>query len=235
MELTASMAISGMVCMAVAGAYRGMVERGVDAKCKMNLHVLASSAIAYAYENDGEFPWAMDGYGECWDFKTAGATYEPGLLYEYTESSSILMCPKCAGEKDNWAGGGFTGYNYNTSYAGKCRGDMAERTTPSGIDDFPSLEHLALFGDAGYGDPERMNKFMRAPKSDKEYDGSGSAVRKGGTQSFRHLGHANIAFADGHVESIRQSYRQDGSKGFVSGHTGFIDSGNGLYSGLLRE
>ena len=235
-ELIVSLCILTILATTLVCAVRSGVEQAKDARCKLNLHALAMAAIEYANDHMGTLPWAMKSVNECWDFKTDGGDYEPGILYDYTGSSSILMCPSCAGKKDNWAGGGMTGYNYNSSYAGKVKGERGKRECPSDIDRFPDTSKLALFGDGGYGEePEKMNKFMRAPKSDKEFDSSSGSIRRGGTQSFRHRGHTNVAFADGHVEGICQSYKQDGSEGFVAGKTGFISPDNSLYSGNLNH
>ncbi len=210
-------------------------EAALDARCRSNLRQLAMACTEYA-RNSGRFPWGScrkDGYSTyCWDFKKriGSAFHEPGDMWrEYRADGDIVQCPKCRHMYDNWDGNAFTGYNYNCAYVGKVEGDRAYRKRPLawGAVRFP--EALLLFGDGGYaGGP---NKFMRAPQATREYDYSAAGTREAGTQAFRHLGHSNVAFADGHVEAISQPYMSGGRKGWTSSKakTGFVGADNGIY------
>ena len=229
-ELLAVMGVIGILATLGFSALRFARETSLDIKCKNNLRELSEAAILYSDEHRGLFPWAMRTMSDCWDFKTIRGEYVMGEMWEYTSSKDILACPKCRGRGDNWAGGNHTGYNYNSCYAGKVKGDSGKRKGPSRIQDFPNPSGMVLFGDAGYGDPEQMNKFMRAPKSSKQFDRSGASTRNSGTQSFRHFGRCNASFADGHVEGMAISYTANGKRGFVSGHTGFLGPNNEIYS-----
>ena len=51
-----------------------------------------------------------------------------------------------------------------------------------------------------------------------------------GTQGFRHRGKTNVAFCDGHVESLRKPYTADGSPGNTAPGCGFLSPDNRLYS-----
>lgn len=218
-ELLAVMVVIGILATLGFPAWHSIHERTLDAKCKNNLRELASAAILYADDHRGRFPIAYDKNFNCWDFAVYHGDIVLGELWEYTTSKDILACPKCYGVPDNCFGAQQTGYNYNTSAVGG--GAFETRKSSSRMQNFENLSRLALFGDAGYGDPEVMNKFMRAPKRN-EMDDSGASTRKAGTQSFRHLRHTNVSFADGHVESICTSFKMNGKKGFVAGHTGFL-------------
>ena len=228
-------AVFGLVSLLVAlsvPAVRAMREAAADAKCKSNLREMALAAIAYAEEHRGAFPPAMRGFDDCWDFRRTRDGWKPGEMWAYASvPDSVLACPKCYGESDNYAGVGFTGYNYNTSFAGRedyGGGKSGMRLTLRRVRN-PS--RMALFGDAGYGDPESMNTFMRAPRVLRGYESSGSGIRKSGTQSFRHFGRSNVSFADGHVESLRQPYDISGNPRPQAGRTGFLSKGNALYCG----
>ena len=74
------------------------------------------------------------------------------------------------------------------------------------------------------------NKYMRAPVREKAFDGSGKSTRLAGTQGFRHRGKTNVAFCDGHVESLRKPYTADGSPGNTAPGCGFLSPDNRLYS-----
>ncbi len=209
-------------------------EAALDARCKSNLRQLAMACAEFA-RNTGRFPWGSikkDGYSTyCWDFKkrSGESVYEPGDLWQGYRAGDIVQCPKCRNAYDNWDGNGYTGYNYNCAYVGKVEGDRAKRKEPISLDDVEVPERLPLFGDGGYaGGP---NKFMRAPQASRDYDYSATGLREAGTQAFRHLGHSNVAFADGHVESVSQPYTAAGKKGWVSvpAKTGFMGENNDFY------
>lgn len=211
-------------------------ESAYDAQCKSNLRELAQACIRYAMDK-GEFPWGLktvEGYSSyCWDFvkRTDSSAWEPGEMWQGYKASSVVCCPKCRAESDNWDGCGLTGYNYNCAYVGKVEGDSGARTKPLRWSQVACADRLVLFGDAGYAGG--MNKFMRAPLSDALNDASASGLRESGTQAFRHKGHANLSFADGHVESCSTPYRADGKPGFVDEKTktAFVDKDNTLYGG----
>lgn len=172
----------------------------------------------------------------CWDFtrkKGIGAGWQCGEMFDGLQTESIVCCPKCKTESDNWDGNRMTGYNYNVCYLGYVEGDRGKRTYPTQFKYVRYPERVVVFGDGGYsGGP---NKFMRAPFQDKTYDNSAASLRKAGTQAFRHgrgrNRHCNMAFLDGHVESFMQPYKAGGKPGWVDeeSHTAFISSGNGIY------
>lgn len=209
-------------------------ENALDVQCKSNLRQLARLCTAYALET-GEFPWGMnvvEGYSSyCWDFvkRTDSANREPGVMWGDCKLESVVSCPKCRHESDNWDGSGYTGYNYNCAYVGKVKGDAGARKKPLKWSAVKRPDRLLLFGDAGYSGG--MNKFMRAPVSVPLYDSSPAGLRESGTQAFRHLGHANLSFADGRVESCATPYTLGGKKGFVDKRTrtAFAGADNGIY------
>ena len=173
----------------------------------------------------------------CWDFRRRGkdgASWECGEMFGDTKVDSVLCCPKCRQEKtDNWDGNRMTGYNYNVCFLGYVENDKGQRKYPTPFKRVTRPSRVVVFGDGGYaGGP---NKFMRAPFQDKFYDNSAAALRKSGTQAFRHGSgakrHCNMAFLDGHVESFFQPYKAGGAPGWVdeASHTAFISSGNGIY------
>ena len=205
-----------------------------SAICQSNLRQIAQAATAYADAHRGEYPWgskSVPGYSSwCWDFVTpAGGEPEPGEIWDGCADRRVLGCPAYIGKSDNWNGAGFTGYNYNCCYVGKVAGDPAVRKTPRRMATIKDASRLALFGDGQYAGG--ANKFMRAPKSSKQYDASGKSLREAGTQGFRHRGRTNVVFADGHVESLKQSYDASGKPGFVSPGCGFLSPDNSLYKG----
>jgi prepilin-type processing-associated H-X9-DG protein len=69
---------------------------------------------------------------------------------------------------------------------------------------------------------------MRAPFPNP--GDAGFSGRWAGTQGFRHLGNANVAFCDGHAEALSGCFSDnaDGSANVAPG-TGFLSSDNRLY------
>ena len=205
-----------------------------DMKCKSNLRLMAQTCIQYAMQHD-RFPWGerkVEGYTSyCWDFRKREGEprYEPGEMWEGVEVGEVVQCPACRKAYDNWDGNAFTGYNYNCAYLGFVQGTRCKRNAPARFFDLQDPSEVALFGDGGYaGGP---NKFMRAPKASREYDYSATNLREAGTQAFRHRGHTNVAFCDGHVEGIIRPYTSAGNAGWVSGpaRTGFLSPDNAKY------
>jgi prepilin-type processing-associated H-X9-DG protein len=85
----------------------------------------------------------------------------------------------------------------------------------------------ALFGDGQYA--AGANKFMRAPfpnPADASF-----TFRSAGTQGFRHAGRTNVAFVDGHAESLPDRYTETtpSEKSKLTPHTGFLSKDNSLY------
>ena len=233
-ECLVTFVIVGIVAAAVVTYAASSRESAYDAQCKSNLRELARACIRYAMEK-GEFPWGLkteDGYSSfCWDFvrRDGSKDWEPGVMWLGYSDKSVVCCPKCRAENDNWDGCGFTGYNYNCAYVGKVEGDPGARRRPLRWSQVERADRLLLFGDAGYAGG--MNKFMRAPASDSLSDSSTTGIRESGTQAFRHKGHANLAFADGYVIACETPYRLNGSKGYVhdATRTAFVAPDNTLY------
>ena len=72
---------------------------------------------------------------------------------------------------------------------------------------------------------------MQLVSAEVAFDGSGKSIRLAGTQGFRHRGLTNVAFCDGHVESLAQPYQYGGEEGFTAQDCGFLSPDNRLYSG----
>ncbi len=203
--------------------------------CLSNLRQMAIAAQAYANDSGGSYPIA---YAYAWD-TTATTVYAwdlttideagqptrvvPGLLWRSNDPTRIQQCPSFDGQA-NWGVDPYTGYNYNTSYVG--HGQFESISVPAKISSIRWPSVTALFGDGEWGGG--ANKFMRAPFPN---GGDASFIgRYAGTQGFRHRGRTNVAFCDGHAESLGDRFTDnaDGAAN-VSDGTGFLSSGNRLY------
>jgi len=215
-------------------------ESAKTVTCLSNLRQMTISAICYADSYHGSYPIAY-----CltertadssrlveWDFVTVrdfsssppAVTVSPGLLWEGRGSGKIQQCPSFEG-KSNSLADPYTGYNYNTSYIG--HGALESVVKPAKLSDVKRPARCALFGDGQWSGG--ANKFMRAP-----FPNPGDAsctARAAGTQGFRHRGRTNVAFCDGHAESLSQRYTNTtaGEQGNVGDGTGFLSGDNSMY------
>ena len=200
--------------------------------CLSNLRQMAVEAQQYVNENQGHYPSSQFMSADlntfyCWDLTTLYASgtpqVVPGLLWRSTDPMRIQQCPSFEGAS-NSVSDPYTGYNYNTSFIGHGQGESIETPVKAVAVRRPS--QTALFGDGQFADG--ADKFMRAP-----FPNPGDATFSGrwsGTQGFRHLGKTNVAFCDGHAESLadRFSNNADGATNVAPG-TGFLSNDNTMY------
>lgn len=206
--------------------------------CLSNLRQMAIAAQAYVVENHGVYPIAYytasdatHAYSYAWDLTTIvdltrpgyPRTVVPGLLWGRSGATQIQQCPSYEGAS-NWLSDPYTGYNYNTSYIGHGQGEAI--MAPARASSVRNPSRTALFGDAQFAGG--ANKFMRAPwpaPGDRFFMG-----RYAGTQGYRHQGHTNVAFCDGHAQSLHDRFtdNQDGAAHVAEG-SGFLSADNGLY------
>lgn len=236
LELLVVIAIISLLAGLLIPGIRMAREEARRIHCLSNLRQCVVAALEYAEAHNETFPPAQYHEGGtlyAWDFTTRtswsggkkNSKVEPGILWDGGGVSRIQQCPSFAGAA-NWQEDPFTGYNYNSSYVGHGEGEFNPK--PAMISDIRDPANCALFGDGEY--EGGANKFMRAPKSDIAGggDGWGKSMRRAGTQGFRHRGKTNVAFADGHAESLPDCYAF-GEPGEVSPDCGFISPDNSLY------
>lgn len=234
-ELLTVIAVIGLLLallMPALSRARGSAER---AQCISQLKQMMQATIHYAGLHDGRMPPAYrrdvsTGLTDAWDLSTVVRDGKPevvpGLLWQGVGDARIQQCPSFHGQA-NWVLDPHSGYNYNSSYLGGfeiVRGNQVLGGMPSvTIDLIQQPSRCAVFGDGEWSGG--ANKFMRAPKSgplDNGFSGRGA-----GTQGFRHHGQTNVAFADGHVQSLSERF----ASGFdaVPGDCGFLSQDNQLY------
>jgi len=228
-ELLVVLAIIGLLTALAFPALRPAAERGRSTKCKNNLRQMAMTASMYTDTHGGFFPPAfrggkIDGKVWAWDFAVKGkgesAEIFPGILWDGVDMdcAEIQQCPSFHGASMT-AHDPYTGYNYNTSYIG-------DPDNPAHVDQIQEPARTALFGDGQYG--SGANKYMRSPYPSPK-DGYFFG-RWAGTQGFRHNGKSNVAFCDGHVESMQNRYVENADgKDRVAPGTGFLSADNSLY------
>jgi prepilin-type processing-associated H-X9-DG protein/prepilin-type N-terminal cleavage/methylation domain-containing protein len=195
--------------------------------CLSNLRQLAIAAQNYVNASRGSYPIARDGLQSEWDFRVVGATIEPGILWMGQTNIQIHQCPSCS-IKSPTVTDPFTGYNYNISYVGHGVGEF--NVAPARAARITHGSEVALFGDGEYYGG--TDKFMRAPLKDSplaDGDSVSPAIRAAGTQAFRHRGYTNVAFCDGHAESLSLRYTNTSPATFIGAGTGFLSFDNTMY------
>lgn len=230
-ELLVVVAIIAILAAVLLPAVLTAVEHGKSVQCLANVRQCSIAAQGYTVDHDGTYPvayeYALAGptrttFG--WDFTTvtegSRVSVLPGILWNDGTDMRIQQCPSFDGE-DNWANEPFTGYNYNTSYVGR-------PDSPATVSEIGSPEQCALFGDGEYAGG--ANKFMRSPFPSPSREDAGFSGRYAGTQGFRHRGRTNVAFCDGHAESLGERYTHyAGPAGRIADKTGFLSADNRLY------
>ena len=236
-ELLVVVAIIAILAAMLLPALAAAKSRAKRIQCVSNLRQLDIAAQMYTGDNSDFFPFAyyMDTVHKisyCWDFTVeSSGQIVPGVLWQGQMNPQIQQCPSYVGAA-NWNADPYTGYNYNTSYIGHGQGENANDPTgqaapvPAKTAAVNHPARTALFGDGQFAGG--AEKFMRAP-----YPNPGDANFSGryaGTQGFRHNAYSNVAFCDGHAESLSANYTNnaDGAANVAPG-TGFLSNSNSLY------
>ncbi|MGA3065772.1 MAG: prepilin-type N-terminal cleavage/methylation domain-containing protein [Tepidisphaeraceae bacterium] len=207
-------------------------------QCLSNLRQLAIATASYANTYNGQFPIAQYGSYQpplsinfSWDFTTETNVFTgvhtvlAGILWQGSTNLQIQQCPAYDGSSSTLTDP-YTGYNYNTSYIG--HGQNESIPAPIKLSQVRRPSRCALFGDGQYYGG--ADKYMRAPFPNP--GDAGFVGRSAGTQGFRHNGKTNVAFCDGHAETLPQRFTTMDpatEEPMISPKTGFLSADNSLY------
>ena len=232
-EMLVVASVLSTLIMIMLPALDSVKESARAVQCQSNLRQMAMASAVYLEDHNGSYPIAQfldlsTSTKVTWEITTVvengSPTYIPGELWDGQGTIEIQQCPSFDGP-DNWSDAPYSGYNYNTSYIGHGQGEAIEPPAKESHVRTPS--QCALFGDGGWR--SGANKFMRAPwpnPGDSTFSG-----RHAGTQAYRHNHTTNVAFCDGHVETISSLYTETNPSDQVdiAPDTGFLSEDNSLY------
>lgn len=238
-ELLVVIAIVSLLMSILMPSLSAARQQAQTVVCMTKLKQMALAANAYTLDYKGYYPIGY--YNQftdsgkidyVWDFITTtnfsssvfSKKYEPGLLWNHTDTMAIQQCPSFKGSS-NAGSEPFTGYNYNISYIGRGMGCTVQE--PAKNTDVSHPSQTAIFGDGEFA--AGANKYMRSPfvsPYDKNF-----GDRYAGTQGFRHRKQTNVAFCDGHTESFKTRHTNTYKEHLweVAEGTGFLSEDNSLY------
>jgi len=238
-ELLVGIGIIAILMALLLPSLRNAREQSRSLACLSNLREMMHAAAIYQSGNGGRFPIAVYSVNRApifinygWDFietrdtSTGVTTIEPGTLWWGNATLRVQQCPSFDGKSVGYANDPFTGYNYNTSYIGREMLAGVLVAPPAKASQIRHPSRTAVFGDGEYA--IGANKFMRSPFP---APGEPAVARYAGTQGFRHRGRTNVAFADGHAESMPDRFTTSttGDMPKIAPRTGFLSADNSLY------
>jgi len=235
-ELMIVVAIISILASLLLPALQIAREKAKTISCLNNLKQMSIATTLYTSAFDGFYTPAYSNSGKmhyAWDITVVGLVkdknFQAGTLWfashVNSDKSEIHQCPSFSGG-DMWAGEGFTGYNYNTSYIGN---DFGE--SPAKVSQVKSPSETVIFGEGAWAGGKNANKFMRAPFGDHAGGDPGFNGRSAGTQDFRHIGLSNVSFCDGHAAGVLKLYKNSygHETANVYGPCGWLSIDDALY------
>lgn len=231
-ELLVVIAIISILASILMPVFAQAREKARQASCASNLRQLALANQQYSQDYDGHFcPGAqnmMSANNRRWHGVRSGSfsgQFDPtaGPLWPYLGSGEIKECPSfrdyTRDQNSNAFEAGCGGYGYNNEFIGGSYwqgwGPDVDSTTahdaavadPSGTLMFADTAFLQFY-------PSTMAieySFAEPPYWSSVYY-MGYLMRPEPSVHFRHAGHANVAFMDGHVKALpRGVVKESGS------------------------
>lgn len=200
------------VLAAMIGAVLNVAHARADAaKCMGNLRQLVAANLTYAAENGGQFCPAQDPTNT---IRWHGVRDQPrgkfdptrGPLSPYLGANrQVKLCPAL----DRVLKGfhtfeeGTGGYGYNATYIG---GNPVDPFTPARMASLQSPAAVVMFTDTAFPRPTGLQEYPYAePWRWEDYKGRLRGELDPSVH-FRHSGHANVAWCDGHVSAEPHSH-----------------------------
>lgn len=187
-ELLAVIAVIGVLAAILIPALQSARKSANQSKCVSNLRQIAMAVQSFTNDNGGRFP-------ETWYFGETGKPWcrqlEPyvGMESNGQIEGNLFRCP--AVEEGNHHGWSDYGYNENLGL-GK-GADVGESARRVGI---PDPAKVVMVGDSGAIETGKAQWYFLGLQYARGWQNSQAVPHP------RHDGLANLAFVDGHVESL---------------------------------
>ncbi|MDB6154444.1 MAG: type secretory pathway, pseudopilin PulG [Chthoniobacteraceae bacterium] len=205
-EILVVLAIVAVLAALLFGAMESAQGAGHSAHCVENLRQLAAANILYASENNGQLVNAQDRNNRLrWHGvrESISGPFRPdqGPLAPFLGTDRrVKLCPSLrsvllgdASFEDSTGG-----YGYNAIYVG---GTPRDRFTAERLANIPHPSRTIMFTDTAFA---RANGIQEYPYCEpfKWVDAAGRlAGPLSASVHFRHQGHANVAWCDGHISA----------------------------------
>lgn len=230
-ELLVVIAIIAILAAILFPVFAQAREKARQASCQSNLKQLGLATLMYVQDYDETYPLAQYAdsvtywFGGCIaGCTTANKTWDKtrGLLYPYMKNHQVQRCPSWTGKARFGDGNGY-GYNYGYVGSDYYLTFQWPPANPASLAAFSNSAGKILFADSGFvnvpwygGDGSMVETPYIDPPSSWYGDPTidfrhvdKSKIVDAATQTVKHQGLADIAFADGHVKPFKQDMVTD--------------------------
>lgn len=215
-ELLVVVAIISILAAILFPVFARARENARRASCLSNLKQLALGAMMYVQDFDETYPYALTKIPT--DVNTPGGVWFtdiwewPQVLYPYTKTMQITICPSGDGSSITSATQGHYGVNLNLFPYGH----TATVPSPVKLAQVQAASNTYMFMDSGVYAMSPSVALRTTLSSNQYLPGVGDAGtstcsepakpwRESDCQSGRHFGGVNMAFADGHAKWLKTS------------------------------
>lgn len=202
--------VIGVLVSLITAATRSVRESGFATQCASNLRQLAAANLAYAADNGGQYCPAQDETNQVRWHGVRAATNSAfdaaaGPLAPYLGSEHrVKLCPALqkvlTGSESFEEGTG--GYGYNAVYIGGTPGDYF---TPERMANVARPAQTVMFADTALARAGGLQEYAFAEPWQWVDKRGRMRGRLDASVHFRHQGHANVAWCDGHVSAEKPS------------------------------
>ncbi|MFB3879929.1 MAG: prepilin-type N-terminal cleavage/methylation domain-containing protein [Armatimonadota bacterium] len=219
-ELLVVIAIIGILAAMVFPVFARAREAARKATCLSNLKQLSLAMLMYADDNDGGYvPADSPDTLRRWHGARLSTddpfTAEWGPLWSYYGSKGVKVCPSLSPADDDRSFGvgdrGTGGYGYNAQYVGGSpvwvddEADLAAMCTPAKDFMIADPAQTVMLTDTAFLDCQGYlyeYSSCEAPVGEAASAHMPCPCSLNPSTHFRHNGRANVAFCDGHVQSM---------------------------------